>query len=202
MPWLIRHAAHIITRQRIRDDGRTAYQKMKGRRSNAKLVNFGEAVLFKIPHTQHMPGKFEDKWELGNWVGFVMRTGAHLVGTPKGVFRVSTVRRRPASDRWSSEMLKSISGSPKEPVPGVGSRRIPAFARKFELPQVAKEFVQMLVPEVEVRGAYIYRSDLEAHGPTPGCPGCRAMTDNNRFRAKYNPECRKILEELISQSEG
>ena len=99
-------------------------------------------------------------------------------------------------------MLQAISGSPKEPVPGVGSTRIPAFARKFELPKSANEFVQVPMPEVEVRAAYIYRGDLETHGATPGCPGCRALLDNNRFRAKHTAECRIRLEELISQSEA
>ena len=51
VPWLVRHAAHTITSSRVREDGRTAYQLMKGRRSNAKLVPFCETVLFKISKT-------------------------------------------------------------------------------------------------------------------------------------------------------
>ena len=52
VPWIVRHAGHLITMCRIREDGRTAYQLMKGRRTNAKLVMFGECILFKIPKTQ------------------------------------------------------------------------------------------------------------------------------------------------------
>ena len=51
VPWLVRHAGAIITMCRIRSNGRTAYHLMKGRRSNAKLVNFAESVMFKIPKT-------------------------------------------------------------------------------------------------------------------------------------------------------
>ena len=53
IPWLVRHAGHIITMSRVRKNGRTAYQMMKGRRSSANLVNFAETVMFKIPKTQH-----------------------------------------------------------------------------------------------------------------------------------------------------
>ena len=39
-PWLIRHAGYRITRCRVRPNGRTAFQMMKGRRSNGKLAEF------------------------------------------------------------------------------------------------------------------------------------------------------------------
>ena len=74
VPWMVRHAACLITRCRVRPSGRTSFQLMKGRRSNAKLVEFGEVVHFKIPKTNLMPGKFEDQWDEGLWVGFDMRS--------------------------------------------------------------------------------------------------------------------------------
>ena len=51
VPWMVRHAAHLINVSRVHTDGRTAWQRMKGRRSNIKFLRFGEAVLFKIPKT-------------------------------------------------------------------------------------------------------------------------------------------------------
>ena len=53
VPWLVRHAGHVITISLVRKNGRTAYQMMKGRRSSAKLVNFAETIMVKIPKTQH-----------------------------------------------------------------------------------------------------------------------------------------------------
>ena len=46
VPWLVRHAGYLITRCRVRPNGRTAFQVMKGRRSNGKLAEFGEVVHF------------------------------------------------------------------------------------------------------------------------------------------------------------
>ena len=57
VPWLIRHAGYLITRCRVRPSGRTAFQMMKGRRSNTKLFEFGENLSFMIPKTKDMPGK-------------------------------------------------------------------------------------------------------------------------------------------------
>ncbi len=202
VPWMVRHAAHLITRSRVRENGRTAYQLMKGRRGNAKLVPFGEVVLFKIPPTQHKLGDFENRWESGVWLGFVMRSGEHLVGTTRGVFRVSTVMRRPADKRWSSSMLKAIGGTPETPVPGAPGRRIPVFAKKLEDPQPDQTvFIPAKEPEIEVRVAYIYRGDIDKHGPTPRCPGCAAALKGGKYRAKHTDECRKRFEELIGQTE-
>ncbi len=201
VPWLVRHAAHIITRCRVREDGRTAYQLMKGRRCNAKLVPFAETVLFKIPKTQHRVGDFEDRWERGVWLGFIMKTGEHLVGTARGVFRVSTVMRRASDKRWSAQLLRNIGGSPAEPVPGATGRRIPAFAKKFEAENAETVFVPVKESEPEVRVAFIYKSDVDEHGPTPRCPGCKAAAAGGKYRAKHTEECRKRFEEILMQTE-
>ncbi len=202
VPWMIRHAAHLITKCRVRENGRTAYQLMKGRRSNAKMVPFAETVLFKIPKTQHKIGDFEDRWERGVWLGFIMKTGEHLVGTARGVFRVCTVMRRPSDKRWSAQLLRDIGGSPAEPVPGAVGRRIPAFAKKFEAESSEKAiFVPTKEVEPEVRVAFIYKSDVDEHGPTPRCPGCRAAAAGGKCRARHTDECRKRFEEILTQTE-
>ena len=149
-----------------------------------------------------MPGKFEDKWEDGCWLGIMIRTGEHLVVTARGVFRVSTVRRKAADSRWSRSIIDVIGGSPEIPIPGLSGRNILAYARKFEAdPEEPTQFRPTPEPEQEVRPVYIYKSDIEKHGPSAGCPGCRAIVSGGRFRAKHNSECRKRLEAEIGRSE-
>ncbi len=203
VPWLVRHAANIINTCRVREDGKTAVQLMKGRKMNAKLLPLGEVVLFKIPKTQNPPGDFENRWERGVWVGFIIRTGEHLVATERGVFRVSTVMRRMADKRWSAELLKQIGGSPEDPVPGSKNRRIPAYAKKYAVggPERAV-YVPHRDPEAEPRVAYIYKKDVEEHGPTPRCPGCKVALNGGKYRAKHTDECRKRFEETLSKSEA
>ena len=145
-------------------------------------------------------GDFEDRWEAGIWVGFVVRTGEHLVATSKGVFKVSTVMRRSPGRRWSAELVQKIAGSPKEPVPGSSLRRIPAFTRSFEDDKVNKvTFSQAMSADPEVRVAYIYKGDIEKYGPTPGCPGCKAVVNGSRYRAHRSGEWRGRMEYQISQ---
>ena len=202
VPWLVRHAAHLINTCRVREDGKTAVQLMKGRKMNAKLLPFCETVLFKIPKTTNPPGDFENRWERGTWVGFMMRSGEHLVATGKGVFRTSTVMRRAADKRWSADLIKNIGGSPEDPVPGSKLRRIPAYTKRHaEGAPDRAVYVPHQDPDGEVRVAYIYKKDVEEHGATPRCPGCRVALSGGKYRAKHTDECRKRFEEILSRNE-
>ena len=160
---------------------------MKGRRSNARLVNFAESVIFKIPKTSQRVGKFEDRWEIGIWVGITMRTGEHLVATCQGEFRVSAIMRRPADQRWSEELVKSMKGTPEEPLPGSNSRRIPAFANKYKeanLEKIAYAPMPATEEEQDPRRAKIQKEDIETYGPSEKCPGCKAQVAG-KYRSKH-----------------
>ena len=205
MPWLIRHSGHLITRCWIRPSGRTSYQMIKGRRSNAKLIAFGEAVMFRVPHGKTKPGKFEEMWESGVYLGFDIRTGEDLVGTPDGVFRAATVRRKPLAERWSAEMLDRVAGTPAAPVPGSSSARSPAYARKFARTQEQRDspvFVEQPVPPVpQVRGFKILKTDIEEHGVSENCPGCRAIARGASYKAAHTALCRARFEARLMESE-
>ena len=147
-PWLIRHTGYLITRCRVRPSGRTAFQLMKGRRANSKLFELGENVHFKIPKTPDMPGKYDDQWSEGIWLGSDVRSGEHLIGKESGVFRVYTVRPMPEDTQWSKDRLDSIRGTPRQPVPGQAHNRSPAYSRKHGMPPRTEDtFIKQPDPE-------------------------------------------------------
>ena len=74
VPWMVRHAAALITRCRVRPEGRTSLEMIKGRKSNAQITEFGETVLFKIRKTRLNPGKSEDQWDTGIYLGYDMKS--------------------------------------------------------------------------------------------------------------------------------
>ena len=53
------------------------------------------------------------------------------------------------------------------------------------------------MPEAEpaVRTAAITKQDLDSHGGTDRCPGCRALK-SGKYRAKHTDACRKRFAEL------
>ena len=187
VPWLIRHAAYLITRCRVRPSGHTSLQMMKGRRPNSKLAEFAEVVHFKIPNTKLTPGKYEDLWKDGLWLGCDARSGENLIGTDVGVFKVATVRRKPEDERWSAFMIIQMTGSPKTPVPGQATRRMPAYSNKYTVapPMPGSAVPQPSQPAVDIRNWKIYREDVVEHGATDGCPGCRAAIQGVTTRAGH-----------------
>ena len=202
VPWMVRHAAALITRYRVRPSGRTSLEMIKGRRSNAQITEFGEVILFKIPKTKLNPGKFEDQWDSGVYLGFDMRSMETLVGTPAGVFKCTDFKRKPVQERWSMERLNNIAGSPKQPVPGQAYRRSPAYSRRAGSSAAAGEFVRQPMPEQpNIRNWKIYRRDIEEHGGTPGCPGCRAVTHGMSGHAPHTALCRERIQGLIMETE-
>lgn len=203
-PWLIRHAAYLITRCRVRPNGRTAFQMLKGRRSNGKLAEFGEIVHFLIPKTKDMPGKFDDRWSEGVWLGCDVRSGEHLIGMDSGVFRVSTVRAKTRDTKWSTERIASMTGKPGQPVPGQRYNRSPAFTRKFgQAPRTDAEYAQQDPIPVSVRSWKIYKTDIlnDQIGPTPGCPGCRAVMTDAPNKQPHTVACRLRVQRLIEETE-
>ena len=206
VPWIVRHAAYVITRCRVGSDGKTALQRIKGRKVNVPWVPFGETVLFKLPKVPKMPGDFRDRFEEGVWVGCTVRTGEHLVATPDGVFKVSSIVRKAEDRRWSSERLEQLRGTPNEPVPGSGSSKMVAYAKHRADAEATKvEYTPRQVDEEpEVRVNYIYKKDVEKYGATEGCAGCRALLNPiSRYRAKHTQECRDRMErEMLKTHEG
>ena len=51
-----------------------------------------------------------------------------------------------------------------------------------------------------VRSFYIYKADVEEHGLTPGCPGCRAMSLRAN-RQCHDDACRLRFEGILKQIE-
>ena len=47
-PWMVMHAADVLNKCQVQSDGRTAYEKIKGREYGGVLFEFGSRVLFKV----------------------------------------------------------------------------------------------------------------------------------------------------------
>ena len=201
-PWLIRHSGCLITRCRIRPEGRTSFEMIRGQRPHSQLAEFGEIVMFRIPHTKLSPGKIEEQWDDGVYLGFDMRSCESLIGTSVGVFKVKDLKRKALDSRWSVERLLAIKGHPSAPVPGQSYRRTPAFSKRFEgeHPQSSR-FVPQPEPEVPTsRNWRITKDDVFNLKPTDGCAGCRAVVKKTTQKP-HSQECRTRMEGLLMETE-
>ena len=113
MPWLTQHCAELLTKYVVGDDKKTAYERLKGKPFNGKLVPFGEYVHFKVAvKNSEAVGKLDPRWRDGVWLGVRRDSGEVYVGTGSGVVLTRSVRRREPSQRWNRQALGGVRGAP------------------------------------------------------------------------------------------
>ena len=70
LPWLVRWGAMLYSRCVVREDGKTAYERLKGRKCNMEVVPFGEMIFFKqLRDGQGGERKMDTEWSEGIWLG-------------------------------------------------------------------------------------------------------------------------------------
>ena len=69
VPWLIEYAAVLLNRGQVGVDGKTAYERLKGKRANEIGFEFAEGVRFKIKAANGRRGKFTVLWQDGVILG-------------------------------------------------------------------------------------------------------------------------------------
>ena len=83
LPWLVRHAAYALSRFLKRDDGRSAWARLRGKECDSPLAQVGETVDFKIVRGE--TAKLEQRWATGTFLGRPDESDEVIVGTAVGV---------------------------------------------------------------------------------------------------------------------
>lgn len=125
MVWMIRRVGELIPKYAIGDDGKTAYERIRGESCVAPVMPFGEIAMF-LPLRTTKHSNDEAAREPGAWLGTIERTEETLIGTAQGVIKCRVVNRLPEGDRWNLKLVAEMQGVPWEPVLGRSSDHIPA----------------------------------------------------------------------------
>lgn len=100
--WLVEHAASCISRYHVGFDGKTAYERVKGKKFHQEIVEFGEKVMYR--KGKSTGNKLDCKWEEGIYLGICWRTGGAKVGRADGVLVAHALRRVPIENRWNHKV--------------------------------------------------------------------------------------------------
>jgi len=174
MPWLIKHAALLIDLCKVGEDGRTPFERRKGKRFHRTLPEFGECVWFLKPQSVGKD-KLDPRWEQALFVGMREESGEILMMNENGVIKVRTFMRKAEEERWNQEEFAMARGTPWEPIPGRSNIEVKShFTMKDDEVMVGAGPV---IKESKPRRIYITRHDIasDKYGITPGCKGCEAI---------------------------
>ena len=123
-----------------------------------------------------------------------------VIGTREGCVKAWTIRRRPEEERWDMTEINQMKGTPEEPIPGEGRKKVPT---KIDLggtvdEGVGLEFAEEPKPEPPKR-AYIRKRWFEEYGWDEQCEGCRHARAGLPTR-NHREECRRRMEEHMAKS--
>jgi hypothetical protein len=204
LPWLVEYAGWLINRAEVGHDGKTPYERSKGKMAKLTGMEFGEAVLWKRRPIAGALGKLSCLWGDGIFLGIKGSSGEIMVGDTRGVWKTRTARRKPKEERWGSENLKLVGGVPwriNDEDPKMDGEPRNMDMGKSMLPEEARALEEEgELRDTEPRRFRIDKSDLEAHGYTQGCPGCKAILTKSS-RQGHNESCRKKFEEAMADTE-
>jgi hypothetical protein len=199
-PWLVEYAAYLLTRAEVGADGKTAYERSRGKVAKLVGVEFAEGVLWKRRREGGPLGKLTCMWEDGIFLGVKGSTGEMIVGDEKGVWRTRSIRRKPEGERWSRENMGRIGGVPwkmtKESEGDGEELKNEVTIMDKDYRERTREEEHEAVP----RKVYISKDDLEIHGYTVGCPGCKSVL-RGTTRQGHTEGCRRRVEKELEGTE-
>ena len=198
VPWMIEYAAVLLNRFEVSKDGKTAFERNKGRKAKTLGIEFGEAVLWKRRADGGALGKFTCLWEDGVYLGLRGSSGELIVGDEKGVWRTRTIQRKPVQTRWGQQEIEKVRW-----VPWAKNEDDPEIdGEKMEVTRMTRrEVEEEKKPDVKAPMRFqIKKEDLDKHGFTSRCWGCRAMMKGTTRQA-HSEECRKRMTEAMSNDE-
>ena len=115
LPFLVRHCAWLTKHCQVKSDGKTPYERLRGRPYQGQMAEFAEVVHFRdLGKAADMP-KLDDRWNLGLWLGKSLASDEHYVGTSAGVRRCRSIWRRPKKQRWDRKMLTEMYSKSRNP---------------------------------------------------------------------------------------
>ena len=181
--FMAEYAAYLINRLEVGKDGKTAYERCRGKRATVMAIEFGEKLLWKVRQKNRLE-KLNPRWEYGVFVGVKVISGEIWVATKEGLQVVRSVRRMSVEERWNEnnkDFVKHVpwnkSGEDPEAdgdLPGAlegATATGEAAVGSMDPPRV----IVVNTKEVAPREFYIQKKNVEAYGHTKGCPGCRTM---------------------------
>ena len=181
----------LLTRFEVGRDGKTAYERLKGKSAKVQGMAFAEGILWKRKRAGGPLGKLTCMWEDGVDLGVKATTAEVIVGNRNGVWLTRTVRRKPAKERWDRSNLEMVVAVPwrkNEDDPKMDGERL-----KTEVIVMDKEYKEKLEAEEHVpipKRVYISRENLEEFGFTARCPGCVSLL-RGTARQAHTESCRR-----------
>ena len=112
MTWIVEHSAETLNRYHISLDGRTAYERVRGKAYKGEMIEFGRRVFHKLPGKPE-GGSMEKRWIEGIWLGKTPRSDEHIISLESGrIVKARDVVLRLESESWDADKALGVKVVP------------------------------------------------------------------------------------------
>ena len=170
--YLVEYAAVLLNRFESGRDGKTAYERNKGKKATTLGIEIGESIFLRRKRIGGALGKLTTLWETGIFLGIMGKSNEVIVGDGKGIWKTRSIYRKPLGERWDPSTLELVRHPPwrtNDDVPNEEDETPEVIKMDKMEEDKAKE--ELLVP----KRMYLKKEDFETHGYSAKCPGCRAL---------------------------
>jgi hypothetical protein len=195
LSWLVEFAGVLINRCEVGHDGKTPYERTRGKISRILGVEFGERLMCRRQPLGTRLAKLESLWEEGVFLGYRSQSGEYMIGTTEGTFETRAIKRMVIEKRWDPKNIEMVVGTPWRPMPGGDAIEevMPAVQISMKDDSIEIERPKTREEHYAPRRVYIQKRNIEEQGSTSGCPGCAALMLGKKAAA-HNNECRNRIE--------
>ena len=110
--WLVEHAAECLNLFRVGFDGKTPYERQRGKPWGGTVIEFGSRVQHRTPGKTRC-GSMEARWHSGIFLGMRVESQEFFVALEDGsVVRASAVEPFTEETRWNADLVKGVKGTP------------------------------------------------------------------------------------------
>ena len=201
--WLCEFAGYMMNRMEVASDGKTPYERIKGKKAAVLGLEFGEKILWKHRVGEKME-KLNARWGYGLFVGVRAKSNELIImdEDTKELKYVRTVRRIPEAVRWDAKNLELVTRVPWNR--GNADKNADGDVPEFDV----KKGPGRQLTEEEQRGimtseapriihkAHLRKDDFEKHGFTDRCPGCSSLLRGLQVQP-HSVGCRARMDKLL-----
>ena len=110
--WIPEYAAYLLNRLHRAKDGKTVYERVRGKDMSVPGIEFAERVMYKLKQKNKLR-KLKARWTEGIFIGIKSHNNEFRISRTQGITHARSVRRiADEKKRWSEDNLSWIRTLP------------------------------------------------------------------------------------------
>ena len=204
MWWMVRHAAWLLNIRLKGHDGRTAYERTRGRAFPKKLTGFAEVCLYKFSKSKTFSGyddrgKLAPRWGKAVFLGYDRLSNEYTFCDHGRIVKSRALQRLSASRRWDAQAVEAVTKTPYDGYTRVDTQVVfKEYAEQDKVASGGGDRVKI------ARDLKIFKRDFERFGYTnEGCDRCKWAVRHGweaTSSLSHSRECRQRMREEIRNS--